>query len=387
MTFSREKFITKAKQQNLPDTRIEEHLAYAYKLVQRGYPVIFSTEHLANMIGIKPGRLYFILKDREEHYTYFKMLKKQFTKAKDTEEINAGKSNPEAYREIMSPKSELRYIQKWILINVLEKALPVHDACKSYRKKVSIRHNAARHAGKKYIMRIDIAKFFDTISEKRVWGVFRGIGYNEELSDALAKICTAKHRRTYWSDLNQIEKEQLKAYVNFEEAILPQGSPLSPIISNYILLNLDKRLSIMASKNGFNYSRYADDLTFSADIEYKLPNVIMITNILKDEGFMVNKKKTFVAKIGMKQYVTGLTTTHGVHVPKAKRKLIFTHLHYCIKHGVRKHLAIRKKKGDLNAGNAAYQDWLYGNIQWIRSISPDVGDKMMKQYQMIEWKI
>ena len=44
---------------------------------------------------------------------------------------------------------------------------------------------------------------------------------------------------------------------------LPQGAPTSPAITNALCLKLDKRVSAMAKRLGFTYTRYADDLTFS----------------------------------------------------------------------------------------------------------------------------
>lgn len=44
-----------------------------------------------------------------------------------------------------------------------------------------------------------------------------------------------------------------------------QGAPTSPGICNALLRRLDHRLGGLARKLGFAYTRYADDLTFSAD--------------------------------------------------------------------------------------------------------------------------
>jgi Reverse transcriptase (RNA-dependent DNA polymerase) len=46
---------------------------------------------------------------------------------------------------------------------------------------------------------------------------------------------------------------------------LPQGSPCSPVISNYIGHILDIQSAALAAKHSCTYSRYADDLTFSTN--------------------------------------------------------------------------------------------------------------------------
>ncbi|MFX7764403.1 reverse transcriptase domain-containing protein, partial [Acinetobacter baumannii] len=48
---------------------------------------------------------------------------------------------------------------------------------------------------------------------------------------------------------------------------LPQGAPTSPALSNLVARKLDKRLAGFARKMGLNYTRYADDLTFSGPAE------------------------------------------------------------------------------------------------------------------------
>ena len=68
------------------------------------------------------------------------------------------------------------------------------------------------------------------------------------------------------------------------------------------------------------YTRYADDLTFSILAGGKFPNVAVINNIITEEGFFINKSKVKHFKRGMKQYVTGLTVTHGTMCQKKKEK-------------------------------------------------------------------
>ena len=86
--------------------------------------------------------------------------------------------------------------------------------------------------------------FFPSISFERVYRIFSYYGYTNEVSFILAKLCTFQNR-------------------------LPQGSPASPYISNIACLKLDARLSALAQKYESNYSRYADDLSFSGGNDIK----------------------------------------------------------------------------------------------------------------------
>ena len=80
---------------------------------------------------------------------------------------------------------------------------------------------------------------------------------------------------------------------------LPPGAWTSPALSNLVAGRMDSRYRGSAGQLGWNYTRYADDLTFSADGEaaakvgYLLAR---IRHIAQDEGFAVNEKKTRVQR-------------------------------------------------------------------------------------------
>jgi len=104
---------------------------------------------------------------------------------------------------------------------------------------------------------------------------------------------------------------------------------------------MDKRFDALARKLGFNYTRYADDLTFSIKNGAKLPSLKMIYKIIEEEGFYVNKKKTKFLNKGRAQYVTGLTVANGVNLNKKYRKSIERHIYFCKMYGVDSHLEKR----------------------------------------------
>lgn len=61
-----------------------------------------------------------------------------------------------------------------------------------------------------------------------------------------------------------VEYDGKRYFVATGERALPQGACTSPALSNQIAKKLDRRLAGMCAKQGFTYTRYADDLTFSA---------------------------------------------------------------------------------------------------------------------------
>ncbi|WP_293875650.1 reverse transcriptase family protein [Flavobacterium sp.] len=379
MSFPFEQFIIQAKEQNKSPEFIDACLAYGKNLQEKELPVIFSLEHLAMQIGIQSSYLRNLIGDdnrniiyhneyKYQRYNYFKLKKRD------------GK-----FREIMSPSKDLKYIQKWILVNIISK-YPLSESCKGFRKNISIAHNAKVHENSEVILKVDLLKFYDTITEKRVYGLFKSLGYVSNLAYSFAKITTAKHRYSYWDDFDENSKEILKDLIENRPAILPQGAPTSPMISNILATKMDYRFEALARKLNFNYSRYADDLTFSIKKEGKLPSLKLITTIIANEGFFINTKKTKYMKKGCKQYVTGLTTSNGVNVSKEYRKEISEHIYYCRKFGVNGHLE-RRLNEFPKYNNIKFHNWLYGHMCFIKSINEKASKKMLKNFNKINWYI
>ncbi len=379
MSFPFNQFALEAKEQNKSQEFIDACLAYASNLSEQGYPVTFSIEHLAMQIGVQSDYLRNLIGDGKrditydyEHkykrYNYFKLKKRDGN-----------------FREIMSPAKDLKFIQKWILVNILSK-YRLAESCKGFRKRISIYDNAKVHENSEIILKVDLLKFYDTITEKRVYGLFKSLGYATNLSFSLAKITTAKHRKNYWRDFNNSSKEILSELVQTKPAILPQGSPTSPMISNILATKMDYRFEGMAKKQNFRYSRYADDLTFSITKEGSLPSLNVISKIITQEGFFINHKKTQYLKKGCKQYVTGLTTTNGINVNKKYRKQISEHIYFCRKYGVKSHLA-RRKKDFPNSNSLSFHNWLYGHLCFINSVNSKASKTLLEEFNKINWSV
>lgn len=383
MSFPLESFIKKAQEQNKSEQFIQTCIAYIKKLSEKELPIIFSLEHLAILIGIQSDYLRTLIGDVKKDFTFLHEYESEY-KYKRYNYFKLKKRDGK-FREIMSPAKDLKYIQKWILVNILSK-YKLADSCKGFRKGISIYDNAKAHANSKIILKVDLLKFYDTITEKRVYGLFKSLGYVNNLAYSFAKITTARHRDSYWDDFDEKSKLILKQLTEDKPAILPQGSPTSPIISNILATKMDYRFEALARKLNFNYSRYADDLTFSINNEGKLPSLKLISKIISEEGFFINDKKTKYMKRGCKQYVTGLTTTNGINLSKEYRKGIIEHIYYCRKFGVSEHLE-RRKAEFPKYNNIKFHDWLYGHMCYIKSINEKASKKMLEDFNKINWYV
>jgi RNA-directed DNA polymerase len=259
------------------------------KLTARSLPVIQTAEELANAMGISVGQLRFLSYNRTisktSHYQRFYIPKK-----------TGGK------RLISAPMPRLKNVQYWILQNIL-KDIPIHDAAHGFVPKKSIVTNALPHVKAEVVINIDLKDFFPSITYQRVKGVFRTLGYSEQVATILALICTDP-------DCDQIELDGELYYAAGKDRFLPQGAPTSPAITNIICKKLDARVKGLAAKYQFVYTRYADDLTFSASgeaAEHTKTLLGMLHKIIKSESLTIHPDKLRVLRNGARKEVTGIT--------------------------------------------------------------------------------
>ena len=118
---------------------------------------------------------------------------------------------------------------------------------------------------KKHILNIDLKDFFDTIELHRVKAIFTlppfNLKDNKENPNSLPYIlanlcCHPKEVLRFDEEGNQH---------SCVRCVTPQGAPTSPIITNLICRQLDRRLSGLAKRFRLSYTRYADDITFSSN--------------------------------------------------------------------------------------------------------------------------
>ena len=170
----------------------------------------------------------------------------------------------------------------------------------------------APHVGRDVVVNFDLKDFFPTLTWRRVKGKFRGLGYSEPVATALALICTEP-------DVDEVELDGKRLFAQRGPRRLPQGAPTSPALTNLICSRLDARLAGLAGRLGFTYTRYADDMTFSASGEAaKKSGALLkyVEEIVTAEGFTVHPGKTRVMRKGRRQEVTGLIVNDRIGAPR-----------------------------------------------------------------------
>ena len=206
-------------------------------------------------------------------------------------------------RIISAPNPSLKIVQRRILEKLLD-PLGFHSCAYGFTKGRSIKDNALVHIGNPIVTNVDISNCFPSVRWPLVLGVLRrdlGSKLSSSAISTLADICTA-------------------------EGGLPIGAPTSPSLLNRVLLVSDRILEMESKKRSCNYSRYADDLTFSG--EHGAIEMIGVSKgVLGRIGLSLDPKKTNIFRKGRRQAVTGLVVNQHVSVPRRIRKRLRAAVH------------------------------------------------------------
>ena len=188
-------------------------------------------------------------------------------------------------RHIHAPTGILKAIQKNLAdaLYDYQKAIRTENDIKAnishaFEKEKGIITNAQIHRNKRFVLCFDLKDYFESFHFGRVLGFFEN-NRDFKLPREVAVIIA-----------------QITCYNGF----LPQGAPSSPVITNLISQIMDYRLLRISKKFHLDYTRYADDLTFSTN----------------DKHFL-NRKDEFIEEICAE------VTSSGFLIKEAKTRLIF----------------------------------------------------------------
>ncbi len=254
-------------------------------------------------------------------------------------------------RLIQSPDSNLMRLQSrlnFFLQNYYHLIRPegIHGFVINPNKKEKICNivdNAKIHINQKQVLNLDLKDFFPSIQAYRVKELFVSdyFKFNDEVANALALLVTYNGK-------------------------LPIGAPTSPVISNFICLELDANLIAFCKENQLNFSRYADDLTFSCNEEISKETISRIFEIIKNNNFEVNHKKTRLKSNHRKQTVTGLVVNEIVNVDRKTLKMVRAMLYDASKNGIEK--AASKHFTSNNSDATYFLNRLNGYINFIAQV-------------------
>jgi len=293
-------------------------------------------------------------------------------------------------RQIFAPEKHLKSIQKrlnyflqayylWIKPNEVHGFVVNPHYLGTH---CNIVENAKVHVNKKFVLNIDLKDFFPSISARQVKEIFSStcFNFNEQISTALALLTTY-------------------------EGKLPIGAPSSPVISNFVCLELDLALKEFCQKinseyfyNDNNkllhkkkqfvffetydiaYSRYADDITFSSNIPISTEMLSNIISIIHQYGFELNEKKLRFKLSNRKQTVTGLTVNEKVNIDRKLLKKIRAMLHDLTTNGIEQSVQRHFKVTNIEQRHkATFINRLEGYINFVGQVRGKSDSLYVKQ--------
>jgi RNA-directed DNA polymerase len=270
-------------------------------------------------------------------------------------------------RQIHAPVGLVRDLQDRLHAE-LKQLYRAHPNAHGFVDARSVASNAADHAGKRWVLNVDLEDFFPTINFGRIRGLLLRPPF--ELGLAAAAVCA-----------------QIVTHRNG----LPQGAPTSPVLSNFIAATLDRRLLRLARDHKLDYSRYADDITFSTDLPQFPPSMAVREQIesggfriaagdaleqaIRTCGFSINAKKVRIQGRGVHQSVTGLCVNARVNIERRRIRRIRAMLHAWQNFGLAaaaaehldKYRAPGRRPQHENAG-AAFRNIVYGHLSFVKMV-------------------
>ncbi len=316
--------------------RIEAE-SYARNLMENGLPVLFDQQHLAVVTGVPSQTIGLITATPERYYSRFRIPKRS-----------------SGSRPIAAPTPNLKRVQHWIQRH-LASNLWSHPACHGFVPGRSIVTNASRHVRAPLIYKFDVRDFFGSVKRGRVYGAFRRVGYSREVARLLTALTTLDGR-------------------------LPQGAPTSPPIANFLAYGLDARLSTFAERNGLTYTRYADDLTFSAEWRPRRTFRRTVEHIMRQEGFPPRDDKLRILRPHYRQAVTGLVVNDKLNFPRERRRWLRQEVYYLRRFGVDSHL---QRRGQPEV--PGYKEFIYGHVYALNSVRPEEAAKHLTELDAVAW--
>lgn len=261
------------------------------------------------------------------------------------------KRNGNGERVISQPAREVKALQR-VLMERLQ-SLRIHDAAMAYRKGTSIRSNALRHAQNGPIRKYDFESFFPSI---------RGADWEH--------YCETHSVFSDPVDIGRSVNLFFHRPKGSSVLRLAIGAPPSPWLSNVLMYDFDDAITRAVANDRVTYTRYADDLTFSAPRTGHLTVVdAAVRRVIRENihpRLKLNEAKTTVVTTKFRRVITGLVLANGgeVSIGRDKKRRARSMVHHAL-------------KGEMGWEKA---DKFLGYIAHVRSVEPSFYQRLLAYY-------
>ncbi|AXE35471.1 reverse transcriptase family protein [Chromobacterium phragmitis] len=299
------------------------------------------------------------------------------------------------FRVICVPDIKLAIVQRWIARKVLALGRP-HSANTAFAPGSRLVDAVEPHCGSRWIVKVDVRRFFESISEISAYHAFRLLGYQPLMSLELARLCTRVgnfsklRRQRRWIRLAPRHVAKISSYAVPRLGHLPQGAPTSPMLANLTMCEADAVLTKAAESFGMVYTRYADDLTFSTSkdsFDRKDAKVLIkqIYQILGRFGLVPNLAKTQVVPPRARKIVLGLLVDQST--PRLTREFknkMRMHLYYLERADIGPIQHAQKRGFSAVVG---LRNHLMGLAAYACQVEPKYGDELKKRLKAVPWPV
>lgn len=208
------------------------------------------------------------------------------------------------YRVITEPLDELKVVQEYLKLHL--DTVKISDAAHGFVPGRSPLTNALPHRQQDYVLNLDIKDFFPSVTFKNLIPLLKTYSnFPSYLYEWIEHAC-------------------------FLDGALPQGACTSPVLSNIYFMELDVWMLDYCKHYGFNYTRYADDITISGSVllkEDKDKIIQDISIVLKSYDLRLNRRKIKLTSYSQCQTVTGIVVNNKkLTIRGRRRKELFHNL-------------------------------------------------------------
>jgi len=249
-------------------------------------------------------------------------------------------------RTIYVPSSEMKIFQYYVLDHYLSQ-IPISNYATAYHKGSTVYKNAFRHRNNSYFFHIDLHHFFDLIT--------------------VGQVTKAFSQTDVFGDWTAEELATLISFLTRKNAF-PQGAVTSPCVSNIVFKEIDEKIAKETQRisNGV-YTRYSDDITVSSNRPFPTDFLKSIQQLLNNEGFPINHRKTRTDSTTSTVKITGVCLNDGSLSLSAKYRKELRNMIYRF----------------LKSKPTQSKDIIKGKIAYMRMIDPDYVNSLQTKYSEV----
>lgn len=235
----------------------------------------------------------------------------------------SSKTGRKKWRQIDAPREDLKEALKTLknMFEILMDGCFYHTAAFAYIPKRRTVDLGIKHQNNKsnWFLKMDFSNFFSSTTPEFIMRMLSIIyPFSEIVKDPKGKVILENCLRFCVLDGG-----------------LPQGTPMSPILTNIIMIPIDHKLSNALYKRkeispkgyeyGYVYTRYADDLYISNRIKFDYQEIETYVNKVLEHfhaPFQLNKEKTRYGSIAGSNWMLGymLNQEHEITVGHKRRR-------------------------------------------------------------------